>query len=148
MSLAAPEFRAAEPMDVLLARVVLPRYGHVIRKLSLRGTDVSDAAPVARDAALRAVVRGCPALRSLDVRDCDVALLYEHDEQYAFMDLMLDLYARAPPAWRAFRAAAEWLGWSAVVLAMRAPLRRDERGCHHRAGGDAGVASQDSGGRG
>jgi hypothetical protein len=23
--------------------------------------------------------------------------MYEHDEQYAFMDLMLDLYARAPP---------------------------------------------------
>jgi hypothetical protein len=40
MSLAAPEFRAAEPMDALLTRVVLPRYGHVIRKLSLRGTDV------------------------------------------------------------------------------------------------------------
>ncbi len=102
LNLSAPAFWRddhAEPMDALLTRVVLPRYGHAIRKLSLRGSDVTDAG-------LQAVARSCPALRCLDVRDCADALHYKHDdehdenEQYPFLRLMRHLYARAPSGTR------------------------------------------------
>ena len=77
----------------LITTVVLPRYGAVLRELSLRGTAVDDDT-------LRAVVTACPQLRLLDVRDCGIALKWScqedaEDEGSQFLEILTIHYSRA-----------------------------------------------------
>ena len=74
---------------------VLPRWGSHIRELSLRGTYIEDAA-------LRAVVAGCPHLRHLDIHYCTELLRVscENPNVDLLSELMLQLYERALPSER------------------------------------------------
>ena len=80
-------------LHALITTVVLPRYGAVVRELTLRDTAVGDDT-------LRSVVTACPQLRLLDVRGCYNSLEWSCDEEdddegSQFLELMTIQYSRA-----------------------------------------------------